>query len=1055
MAPLLAVAMLALSVARAAPAELHFDRIGPSQGLDSENITALYQDRAGFVWVGTREGLLLYDGYTFTRFEHNASDPHSISDNSIRTIYEDRGGSLWIGTNTGGLDLVDRATWKFTSFRADASDPRSLSHDSVYAILEDRSGALWVGTQAGLNRFDRTTKTFEHVLLDPARGAGFNGNYVTSLLEDRDGVVWIGTFGGGLISRDPASGAFRVYRNDPNDPRSLEFDRLFALAEGPEGDLWIGTARSLDRMDRARGTFHHVDMGDAREDGVSSIAVDTSGNVWLGTFNKGLVEIDAATSAVHVYHRRTDTDDSLSDDRIMSLALGPAGRLWIGTWGGGLDMLRLGAETFTVLRGGPSVREGLRFGEVTALLTEADGRLFVGTFSAGVMMRAAGATTFAPLGSHEPSEDLAPVFSLASTRAGVVWVGSATALVGFDPKGRVIRRLRHDPSEPSSLGPGYVTSIHEDRQGRLWVGTGGGGLHRFDADGTHLKRFVHDANNPASLSDDYVCAIAEDHGGALWIGTRSGGLDRLDPATEAFTRFAPDPRDEHTLGHHYAATIVEDSRGRLWVGTGGGGVDRVDRDVSGRTRFTRFTSKDGLIDNNVMSIVEDDDGSLWLGTRRGLARFDPEHGAFASYAVADGLPGSEFNGGAAARGPNSLYLGTTKGVVVIERGTPFPHPAPSPTRITSIRTLDGPIVGSAPVWDLDRIRLDYGTVLFLDFAVLDFRDSRRHRYAYRFEEKGGEWIDLINRRQIIFADLEPGAHTLRVRGRSASGVWSEAPLPLRIVIVPPFWMTAWFRALLLAAAAGAVLSWHSVRTRRLERRNRQLVGLQEALQAAYDRLRGLTRRLEAAKEDERKHIARELHDEMGQALTAAKINMQLLAGLTDPEKRAKRIADTVELVNRMIEHVRALSLDLRPPLLDELGLVPALRGYVEAVVQRSGLDIEVAADALPPGAPAEIEIVVFRVVQESLTNVIRHAGAHHVRIEIRVRGEASRPSLAVEVRDDGSGFEVGEALERAARGQHLGLLGILERVHGLGGDAAIDSSPGRGTTVRVSVPFKD
>ncbi len=220
-------------------------------------------------------------------------------------------------------------------------------------------------------------------------------------------------------------------------------------------------------------------------------------------------------------------------------------------------------------------------------------------------------------------------------------------------------------------------------------------------------------------------------------------------------------------------------------------------------------------------------------------------------------------------------------------------------------------------------------------------------------------------------------------------------------------------------------------------------------------MRGLTRRLEAAKEDERKHIARELHDEMGQALTAAKINMQLLAGLTDPEKRAKRIADTVELVNRMIEHVRALSLDLRPPLLDELGLVPALRGYVEAVVQRSGLDIEVAADALPPGAPAEIEIVVFRVVQESLTNVIRHAGAHHVRIEIRVRGEASRPSLAVEVRDDGSGFEVGEALERAARGQHLGLLGILERVHGLGGDAAIDSSPGRGTTVRVSVPFKD
>ena len=194
---------------------------------------------------------------------------------------------------------------------------------------------------------------------------------------------------------------------------------------------------------------------------------------------------------------------------------------------------------------------------------------------------------------------------------------------------------------------------------------------------------------------------------------------------------------------------------------------------------------------------------------------------------------------------------------------------------------------------------------------------------------------------------------------------------------------------------------------------------------------------------------------MGQALTAAKINMQLLAGPMEPEKRAKRIADTVEVVDRMIEHVRALSLDLRPPLLDELGLVAALRGYVEAVAQRSGLDVEVVADALPPGTPAEIEIVVFRVVQESLTNVLRHAGARRVRIEIRVRGEASRPELAVEIEDDGRGFEVSEALERAARGQHLGLLGILERVRGLGGETAIESTPGHGAAVRVSVPLKD
>jgi signal transduction histidine kinase len=285
---------------------------------------------------------------------------------------------------------------------------------------------------------------------------------------------------------------------------------------------------------------------------------------------------------------------------------------------------------------------------------------------------------------------------------------------------------------------------------------------------------------------------------------------------------------------------------------------------------------------------------------------------------------------------------------------------------------------------------------------------------------------------------------------------------LRIEVVPPLWMTPWFRALMLLGVVAIAIGAHRVRTSALERRNRELQALQAqrekalaeagasqaALEEAYGRLRGLTRRLEAAKEDERKRIARELHDEMGQALTAAKINLQILAANGSPLERTRRIEDAVGMLDRMIGHVRTMSLALRPPLLDELGLLPALRSYLEAQTQRAGVRFDLTAIELPALAP-EIAIVAFRAVQEAVTNVIRHAGASNATVAL----EPQSGSIEITVRDDGRGFDVGEMLERAARGHHLGLLGIRERVEGLGGTVEIVSALDHGTEVRVSVPL--
>jgi signal transduction histidine kinase/ligand-binding sensor domain-containing protein len=1030
-------------------------RVAPasSGGLPAEAVTAIYQDRAGFLWIGSREGLYLYDGYAFRVFEHDVSDPGSISDNDIRTIYEDGSGRLWIGTNTGGLNRLDRVTWTFDHFRHDSADPSSISHDSIYGILEDGEGVLWVGTQIGLNRFVPETGGFERLLSDPGNPGSLSHNYVYPVYEDSDGTLWIGTVGGGLNRFDRETGRFTRFVHDPQDAESIGSDQVFAIVEDASGVLWVGTAKGLNRMNREQGTFERIG-GTADPDLVTSLSFRDPGTLWVGTFGDGVKELDVGSEAVR---RHPTPGADPTEDRIVALHTDNLGTVWVGTWNHGLVRIGPAAGMFETIDGPGS---GLSYPETTAVVEDARGRLWVGTWAHGLDRRDGAGKPFRNYNEAPGGQVISTVLRVHEGADGSIWTGTMASLYRLDPETDGIVEWRHSASDPGSLGAGYVTAILEDSDRTLWVGVGGSGLHRMRPDRRSFDRFVHDSADPATLSEDYVTALLEDTDGTLWVGTRSGGLNELDRSSGACRRFVPSADDPGSLSHHYVTALLESRRGALWIGTGGGGLNRLRDDGT----FDRYTERDGLLDDNVMAIVEDDDGSLWLGTKRGLARFDPRTATFANYDVDQGFPGVVFHPAGAEAGTERLYFATRTGIVSVPRGTRFPVARPSPTVVTAIRKLDGLLTGDRPPWALEDLKVPWGEVLSFEFSVLDFGAADRHRYSYQLKGFRDGWIDLGRRREITFTDLAPGNYTLAVRGRNGHGVWSTTLTPLEIDVVPPFWMTWWFRLALVLGFVGAGFAGHRIRTAALERRNRELLALKEqrekalgeaqasgeALERAYRQLRKLTARLEAAKEDERKRIARELHDEMGQALTAAKINLQLMPGIAEPQERVQRISDTVALVDRMIQHVRALSLDLRPPLLDELGLIPAVRGYLEAVSQRSGIAIDVEADPLPDGLPPEIEITGFRVIQEALTNVLRHAQASRAGVELR----REPPWLGLTVSDNGRGFDVDEALGRAAGGHHLGLLGIRERVEALGGRVEIDSGAGRGTEIRVRVPLQ-
>ncbi len=1056
-----AILALASPVLASIPDDLIVERFGTERGFPSETITALHRGRTGFLWVGSREGLSVWDGYNVRIFEHEVGNPASLPDNSIRTIYQDRAGTIWVGTNSGGLAHLDIATGRFRSFRRDPVDPKSLSHDSVYAIEEDNDGALWVGTQDGLNRLDPRTGTFERFAANPSDPASLPSGFAYALKLDRSGRLWVGTLNAGVVWIDPKTRRItRVpFAKDPGTPAADT--NVFAIVEDKAGTLWFGTERALYAFDPAAGSLRFKSIRELAPGSdvpiVTSMAVDGQGVIWLSTWNRGLVAFDPQTGVSRGFRHDPQREGSLAADRLSSVFVDFEGEAWIGSWGNGIDRFGTVGDLFHAIL----EPNGLPYHEVTSVFEDRDNRLWVGTWGKGLYRRSPGAAEFSGIAAPaDPPLALNTVLSMAEQADGTIWAGSMATLTKIDARSGKATVVRVG-GEGAQLETGFTNAVLVARSGTVWIGTGSAGLFEIEPGGAR-RQYVSNPNNDASLSDNTVTTLLEGGDGALWVGTRSGGLNVFDPSRGGWRRFLPSATDAGTIGHQHVSCLLE-SRGAIWAGTDGGGLAKIERDASGSLHVKRVTTDDGLVNQNVVSLLADDDGSLWIGTRHGLSRYDPAAGRFRNYGLGDGLPSVEFSAGAAQRGKEGLLFGTSRGLLVVRAGTPFGEPVVSPTVITEIRTLSGPMTLPTAPWETREIVVPYGTPLSFGFAVLDFRSP--HRFRYRIAERGNDWTELGANRVIAFTDLSPGSYTMSVRGRSARGGWSETAAPLRIRVTPPFWMTWWFRVFGGLALAAGVFAVIGARTRVLERRNRELLALQterekallearasqEALHGAYGRLRSLTRQLEDAKEEEKRRIARELHDELGQLLSAIKINLKALGRLGDRvEERGERIADAIALVDEMIGHVREMALDLRPPLLDELGLVPALRGYAEGQSMRTGVAISVEANADSERLRPDTAIAAFRIVQEAVHNALRHASARH--LTVSVRRDPTR--LQLRVHDDGRGFDLDEALGRAATGRHLGLRGMRERVEALGGRLEIESTPGHGSEIRASMPLQ-
>ena len=805
---------------------IRFERIGIEEGLSQSVVHVILQDRKGFLWVGTEDGLNRFDGHSFKVYRPDADNPSSLSDRWITSLAEDPQGYLWVGTRLGGLNRYDPNTGKFTRFISNNSNGESSVPQQITALLADEQG-LWIGTENGLYFFDYSEESFEQFKTASSNTNNPNNYSITTIYRDPADLLWIGTSDGGLYRYNPFTDAFRVFRYDKDDPDSLSSNRVLSITGDRNGDIWVGTANGLNRYEAALDYFTRFVHSESNLDSIGgntiyAIHQDRSGGLWIGT-NNGLDRYDAQVRKFIHHNYQPTVANSLSNSIVYSIYEDLSGVLWLGTYGGGLNKYNRQQDKFAYFRNNPDDPNSLSGDFVLPIVVDPSGIAWIGTYGSGLNRFNPVVRRFTHY-RHDPTipESLGDdeIISLALDNSGLLWVGTYSGLDLFDPNTGTFTHYRPDPNDPKSLAGAPVYVTYQDHLGRIWVGTYHG-LDQFIPESQSFIHFRTGENKADSPNGHQITAILEDASFNLWLGTFEDGLKRIDPKTWHITNYKNDPNDAKSIGSNSILCIFQDRHGVLWIGTTGGGLNRYEPSTDS---FTHITEKDGIPNNVIYGIIEDTRDTLWLSTNYGLSRFNPADNTFRNFTSSDGLQSNEFNQNAYAKSNRGeLYFGGINGFNMFRPGKIIDNLYIPPVMVTSV-TQDGkPLNNEGTPESLDEIVLTWPQDSFeFEFAALAYEQPSKNQYAYILDNFDSSWNEIGTQRNGRYTNLPGGTYTLRLRGSNSDGVWNNTGTSIKVTVIPPYWQTWWFRVAVGLVAVTLVAGGYRLRLKGIENRNREL-----------------------------------------------------------------------------------------------------------------------------------------------------------------------------------------------------------------------------------------
>jgi ligand-binding sensor domain-containing protein/two-component sensor histidine kinase len=1022
--------------------EYVFRQIRIEHGLSQSTVYCIIQDKKGFLWFGTANGLNRYDGYNFQIFSNDPLDTNSLSDNGIVSLCEDNEGFIWIGTVEGVLNRFNRKTGTFKRFYItenlnvnekpnekyfDFPLPFSRNSDrSITSIAEGPSDNLWIGTWGkGLIKFNKKNFKTESFSYHSPNSNNFNSNRVKAIVVDQN-TVWVGTIGAGLykISRFEQNYLFGNHTFSKSNSKSISDNQIVSLYKDRLGDLWIGTYNGgLNYLSKKNQALHPKNSEFVRYQNqasdskslsgnfVTSIIEDNRGNIWVGTFGGGINKLDLHTKTFTRFVHDPNITNSISKNDILSMYEDQSGIIWIGSHlGKGLNKLERTTEKFKQVNKSFNNNNGLNDDVVWALYEDENSELWIGTYKGGLNKWDRKKSTFT---YFKNNTEFNHIRVIREDENGNLLIGTYSGgLFVFNKNFGIINNYKNNSADSLSLGADQVQSILIDSNNEIWIGTFGGGLNKIRKNKSSYSnvsfiKYLNNPQDPFSLSDNRIYTIFEDKDKILWIGTFGGGLNKFDRNTEHFISYKNIVGDETSLSDNRIMSIYEDSKGMLWIGTYGGGLLKFNKRTE---KFTRYNKKNRLNSSVVYGILDDNSGNIWMSTDNGLFKMNIETENITQYDLHDGLQSLEFSGGAYFKSKSGeMFFGGINGLNHFFPNSVKDNYFIPQVVISSIRIFNKLIKG-----DSDTIDVQYNeNLISIEFAALDFTNPPDNQYAYYLEGFDESWHYVDSRRRIAnYTNLSPGEYIFYIRGSNNDGVWNNIGTKLFIIIAPPFWQTWWFITLFVMAVAFIIYYLSTMRFRNL-----------------------LT--IEKIKSK----LSADLHDNIGSGLTEISILSELASSelKSMSESSSAKLKSISDKARTLIDNMSDIVWMVNPQRDSLYHLILRLKDTYSDIFHSLGISFgtinleKFAAIKLP----MDYKQNLFLIFKEAVNNSIKHSKCKKITLEANL----NKDFLELSLTDDGIGMD----LEKIKYGN--GILNMKSRARVLNGDLQIISLPQRTTII--------
>lgn len=803
---------------------LPFKQLTTSDGLSNNYVNNIIQDKSGFLWFTTDDGLNRFDGYDFKIFRNDQTDKNTISDNAALAITEDKLGKIWIGTQNGFINCYDLVHNKFTRWdlksTADKDNP-------INVIVIDKIGNVWAGTyRNGLYFLNPNTGEIKNWRNDPKDPNSLSNNYVSSIIEDDNYNLWIGTFYGLNKFYPLVSGSnFKRYLYSKNNPSSLSNNTIWAITKSifDKNIFFIGTANGITILNSATEQLKTISIPNPKNlmfgTGAGSVIeeyINGEKILWINSY-AGLVRYNQSRNKFDRFTVNKDDPNSISSNQINNIYKDQSGVMWIAT---DKNLNYFSPKNIKFNSTFLSSKEYFEVGElnklnIKAIAKTSNGTLWFGTdqglyYSIGTDE----ITTIKKYSSYAFNN----IWSLAAGKENELWIGTyGSGLFLLNSKTGTVVSKPILNNLIKSTSRDFIKSLYTDSQKRLWIGFWGVGLARINLMTGEIKNWLSDINDTSSLSYDDVWVIFEDSKSRVWIGTNGGGLNCFDKANEKFLTINSDSKSKLRISSNGIYSIAESNiqiadknSTVLWIGTSNG-LNKIvinnssvkSNVLSGIKDITIYTAQNGLVDNSIKSIVEDDAGNLWLGTSSGITHFDVVNNIFTNFSISDGVTGVDFNfSSTLLYHDNLILMGSTSGLNLFDPSAIRQSDFKPTVAITDFQIfnrsvdVDSNSVLHQNIIYTNQITLSHTQNVFsFQFSAFDYNSPASINYAYMMKGFDEDWIQSGTRRFITYTNLNPGEYIFKVKATNSDGVWSDSITSLSIIVTPPWWQTGW--ALLL------------------------------------------------------------------------------------------------------------------------------------------------------------------------------------------------------------------------------------------------------------------